>query len=159
MTIGPTKANFPNGSHVCEVEIDPETGVAQIVGYWAVEDVGRVLNPLVVEGQVHGGIMQGLGQAMMEAVVYDPASGQHLSASFQDYAMPRAADAPSFATIFNEVATDANPLGVKGAGEAGTVGALPAVMNAINDALAAAGAAEIEMPATPARIWTALQHA
>lgn len=156
--LGPMQANFPNGCHVCEVEIDPDTGMARIVGYWAVEDVGRVLNPLVVEGQVHGGIMQGLGQALMEEVVYDPGSGQQLSASFQDYAMPRAADAPSFATIFNEVATTANPLGVKGAGEAGTVGALPAVMNAINDALAAAGAAEIEMPATPSRIWTALHN-
>lgn len=159
VTLAPANANFPNGCHVCEVEIDPQTGETRIVGYWAVEDVGRLLNPLVVEGQVHGGIMQGLGQAAMEAVVYDPESGQQLSASFLDYAMPRAADAPSFATLFNEVATGANPLGVKGAGEAGAVGALPAVMNAVNDALASAGAAEIEMPATPWRVWTALRRA
>lgn len=153
---GPAEANFPNGCHVCEVEIDPETGATRIVGYWAVEDVGKVLNPLVVEGQVHGGIMQGLGQALMENIVYDPSSGQLLTASFQDYAMPRADDAPSFETHFNEVLTKANLLGVKGVGEAGTVGAMPAVMNAVNDALASVGAGEIEMPATPLRVWEAL---
>jgi aerobic carbon-monoxide dehydrogenase large subunit len=159
VTLAPSQANFPNGCHICEVEIDPETGVTKIIGYWAVEDVGRVLNPLVVEGQVHGGIMQGLGQALLETISYDPESGQLLSASFQDYAMPRADDAPCFYTEFNEVLTKANPLGVKGVGEAGTVGALPAVMNAINDALAKAGATEIDMPATPLRIWEALRRA
>jgi carbon-monoxide dehydrogenase large subunit len=157
VTTAPTDANFPNGCHVCEVEIDPETGVVRIVGYWAVEDVGRVLNPIVVEGQIHGGIMQGLGQAMLEGIVYDSDSGQLLTASFQDYAMPRAGDAPSFVAVFNEVPTTANPHGVKGAGEAGTVGALPAVMNAVNDALAHAGGREIDMPATPERVWSALQ--
>jgi carbon-monoxide dehydrogenase large subunit len=156
VTKAPAEANFPNGCHVCEVEIDPETGIVEIVGYWAVEDVGRVLNPLVVEGQVHGGIMQGLGQALLEAITYDPGSGQLLSASFQDYAMPRADNAPFFHTEYNEVLTKANPLGVKGVGEAGTVGALPAIMNAVNDALASAGAAEIDMPATPLRVWQAL---
>ena len=131
--------------------------MTRIVGYWAVEDVGKVLNPLVVEGQVHGGIMQGLGQALLENIVYDPSSGQLLTASFQDYAMPRADDAPSFETHFNEVLTRANLLGVKGVGEAGTVGAMPAVMNAVNDALASVGAGEIEMPATPLRVWEALR--
>ena len=155
----PTDANFPNGCHVCEVEIDPETGLVRIIGYWAVEDVGRVLNPLIVEGQVHGGIMQGLGQALMETITYDSASGQLLSASFQDYAMPRADNAPLFHTEFNEVLTKANPLGVKGVGEAGTVGALAAIMNAVNDALTRAGASQIEMPATSLRVWEALQAA
>lgn len=159
VTGAPSKANFPNGCHVCEVEIDPETGVLQIVGYWAVEDVGRVLNPIIVEGQVHGGIMQGIGQALMETIQYDHASGQLMTASFLDYAMPRADNAPLFKAEFNEVATAANLLGVKGAGEAGTVGALPAVMNAVNDALARAGASEIDMPATPQRIWMALRTA
>ncbi|MCX7342260.1 MAG: xanthine dehydrogenase family protein molybdopterin-binding subunit [Hyphomicrobiales bacterium] len=156
VTKAPAEANFPNGCHVCEVEIDPDTGTVRIVGYWAVEDVGRVLNPLVVEGQVHGGIMQGLGQALLETIVYDPGSGQLITASFQDYAMPRANNAPFFHTQYNQVLTKANPLGVKGVGEAGTVGALPAVMNAVNDALASAGAAEIDMPATPWRVWQAL---
>jgi carbon-monoxide dehydrogenase large subunit len=157
--LSPSAANFPNGCHVCEVEIDPETGVTRIVGYWAVEDVGRVLNPLVVEGQVHGGVVQGLGQVLCEQIVYDSGNGQLLSASFLDYAMPRAKDAPQIETQFNPVLTDANTLGVKGAGEAGTVGALPAIMNAINDALASAAAAEIEMPATPLKVWESLQRA
>lgn len=157
--LSPQAANFPNGCHVCEVEIDPETGVTTIAGYWCVEDVGRVLNPLVVEGQVHGGVVQGLGQAMCESVVYDPESGQLISASFLDYAMPRASDVPMIDTRFNPVPTKANTLGVKGAGEAGTVGAIPAIINAINDALASRGAAEIEMPATPLKIWHALHSA
>ncbi len=155
--MSPAGPNFPNGCHVCEIEIDPETGTVRIVGYWAVEDIGRVLNPLVAEGQVHGGVVQGLGQALLERVCYDPTDGQLVSASFLDYAMPRADDAPSIRTTFNEVLTEANLLGVKGAGEAGTVGALPAIMNAVNDALTRAGAAEIEMPATPMKIWKALR--
>jgi carbon-monoxide dehydrogenase large subunit len=154
--LSPSAANFPNGCHVCEVEIDPETGVIRIVGYWAVEDVGRVLNPLVVEGQVHGGVAQGLGQVLCEQIVYDPENGQLLSASFLDYAMPRAKDVPFIEAQFNPIPTQANTLGVKGAGEAGTVGALPVIMNAINDALTHAGADEIEMPATPFKIWQAL---
>lgn len=156
--LSPQNANFPNGCHVCEIEIDPETGVVSIIGYWAVEDVGRVLNPLVVEGQVHGGVVQGLGQALSEQIVYDRESGQLITASFLDYAMPRARDVPSIDTQFNPVLTKANTLGVKGAGEAGTVGALPAIMNAINDALTRTGASEIEMPATPLKIWQALQR-
>ena len=155
--LSPANANFPNGCHVCEVEIDPETGVSRIVGYWAVEDVGRVLNPLVVEGQVHGGIVQGLGQALCETIRYDRDSGQLIAASFLDYAMPRARDCPSITTLFNPVLTKANTLGVKGAGEAGTVGAIPAIINAINDALNACGARNVEMPATPMKIWEALQ--
>jgi carbon-monoxide dehydrogenase large subunit len=155
----PTEANFPNGCHVCEVEIDRETGTPTIVGYWAVEDVGRVLNPLVVEGQIHGGVAQGLGQALMELISHDPESGQLITGSFLDYSMPRADTVPGVVTRFNPVPTNANPLGVKGAGEAGTVGALPAIINAINDALAFAGAGEIEMPATSQRIWKALREA
>ena len=154
--LSPQAANFPNGCHVCEVEIDPETGVTKIVGYWCVEDVGRVLNPLVVEGQVHGGVAQGFGQAVCENVVYDPENGQLISASFLDYAMPRASDLPMIDTQFNPVLTKANRLGVKGAGEAGTVGAIPAIINAINDALASRGSDQIEMPATPMKIWRAL---
>ena len=157
--LSPSAANFPNGCHVCEVEIDPDTGVIRIVGYWAVEDVGRVLNPLVVEGQVHGGVVQGLGQVLCEQIVYDSENGQLLSASFLDYAMPRAKDVPSINAQFNPVLTRANTLGVKGAGEAGTVGALPVIINAINDALTRAGADEIEMPATPLKIWQNLQKA
>ena len=155
--MSPAGPNFPNGCHVCEIEIDPETGSLRIVGYWAVEDIGRVLNPLVAEGQVHGGVVQGLGQALLERICYDSADGQLVSASFLDYAMPRADDSPRIRTTFNEVPTAANLLGVKGAGEAGTVGALPAIMNAVNDALTRAGAAEIEMPATPMKIWKALR--
>jgi carbon-monoxide dehydrogenase large subunit len=155
----PKTATFPNGSHVCEVEIDPETGTIKIVGYWVVDDVGRVLNPLLVKGQLHGGIVQGIGQALTEVIRYDPASGQMLSGSFMDYAMPRADDVPSFEIVSNEVLTPNNPLGIKGAGEAGTVGALPAVMNAINDALKPLGIRHLEMPATPLRVWQAINAA
>lgn len=156
--LSPQAANFPNGCHVCEVDIDRETGVVEIVGYWAVEDVGRVINPLVVDGQVQGGVAQGLGQALLERIVYNKDSGQLITASFLDYAMPRATDVPNIHTAFNPVVTKANTLGVKGAGEAGTVGALPAIINAINDALAHAGGDEIEMPATPEKIWRALRN-
>ncbi len=150
---------FPNGCHVCEVEIDPDTGHIEIVRYTAVDEVGRVVNPLLLEGQVHGGIAQAVGQCLMEDINYDAESGQMLSGSFMDYAMPRATDMPSFAMETNEVPTKTNPLGVKGAGEAGTVGALPAVMNAINDALAQAGADYIQMPCLPEKVWQALQQA
>jgi aerobic carbon-monoxide dehydrogenase large subunit len=158
-TVAASNATFPNGCHVCEVEIDPDTGVVQLIGYWAVEDVGRVLNPLVVEGQVHGGVTQGIGQALLEEIRYDSGSGQLLTASFMDYAMPRADDLPSFVTAFNEVLTKTNPHGAKGVGEAGTVAAIVTVMNAVNDALTRAGASEIEMPATPQRVWRALKAA
>src|SRR4051812_17340926 len=135
---------FPNGCHLVEVEIDQDTGAVALVRYHAVEDVGHMINPLLVAGQLHGGIAQGVGQALLENIVYD-ASGQLVSGSFMDYAMPRADNFCSFALAENEVPTATNPLGVKGAGESGTVGALPAVMNAINDALARIGAARRQL--------------
>ena len=142
-----------------EVKIDPDTGIVEIVRYAVVDDVGRVVNPLLLKGQLHGGIVQGAGQALYEIINYDSDNGQLLSGSFMDYCMPRAADFPFFAVASNEVLTKANPLGVKGAGEAGTVGALPAVMNAINDALAPLGIRHFEMPATPERLWRVIRDA
>jgi carbon-monoxide dehydrogenase large subunit len=150
---------FPNGSAVCEIEIDPDTGTPEIVGYTAVDDVGRVVNPLIVDGQVHGGIVQGVGQALMEHAIYGAEDGQLLAGSFMDYALPRADDVPSFRVDTNEVITKGNPLGVKGGGEAGTTGSLAAVMNAILDALAPVGVTRLDMPATPHRIWRAIQEA
>jgi carbon-monoxide dehydrogenase large subunit len=150
---------FPNGCHVCELEIDEETGAIEILRYVAIDEVGRAINPLLLEGQVHGGIVQAIGQCLMEDINYDPDSGQLMSGSFMDYAMPRAIDMRSFEVETNEVPTKTNPLGVKGAGEAGTVGALPAVMNAINDALAHVGVQYVQMPCTPAKVWRALQDA
>ena len=150
---------FPNGCHVAEVEIDQTTGVVEIVRYSVVDDVGRMINPMLVKGQVHGGIAQGVGQALMEDLTIDPDSGQIVSGSFMDYAMPRADNFCNFEVHGNEVPTPNNPLGVKGAGEAGTVGALSAVMNAINDALARAGAPYVQMPATAEKVWRALSAA
>ncbi|MBM3600453.1 MAG: xanthine dehydrogenase family protein molybdopterin-binding subunit [Alphaproteobacteria bacterium] len=155
----PPRVNFPNGCHVCEVEVDPETGAVRVRRYTVVDDVGRVLNPLLLKGQLHGGIMQGLGQALMENIAYDAESGQLVSGSFMDYAMPRADDAPFFEIDSHEVPTTSNPLGVKGAGEAGTVGSLPAVINAVVDALAPLGVRTLDMPATPERVWRAIQEA
>ena len=157
--LAPDGATFPNGCHVCEVEIDPDTGVTEIVGYWVVDDVGVVVNPLIVKGQIHGGIVQGAGQALLENVAYDPETGQMLSGSFMDYSMPRASDYPSFTIKSHEVPAKTNPLGIKGAGEAGTVGALPATMNAVVDALRPLGIRTIDMPATPQRIWKAIAGA
>ena len=154
----PPAPTFPNGCHVCEVEIDPDTGVCELLRYAAVDDVGTVINPLLVEGQLHGGIVQGLGQVMMESVVWDAASGQLLAGSFMDYTMPRADDLPSFEMGLNEVPTTTNPMGIKGAGEAGCVGALPAVMNAIVDALSPLGVRSFDMPATPERLWRAINQ-
>ncbi|MCZ6839792.1 MAG: xanthine dehydrogenase family protein molybdopterin-binding subunit [Alphaproteobacteria bacterium] len=153
---GPT---YPNGCHVCEVEIDHDTGVVEIVNYVVVDDVGRMLNPLLVMGQVHGGIAQGAGQALMEEVVYDDTSGQLLTGSFMDYTMPRADNFPSFDVVGHEVPSTNNPFGFKGAGEAGTVGALPAVMNAVCDALKPLGIRHFDMPATSHRIWQAIRDA
>jgi carbon-monoxide dehydrogenase large subunit len=150
-------ANYPNGCHVCEVEIDQETGKTDIVRYYVVDDVGTVLNPMLLHGQIHGGIAQGAGQALMEDIHFD-ASGQLVTASFQDYAMPHAHDFPAMEVEANPVPTKTNPLGVKGAGEAGCVGALPAVVNAVVDALSEFGIKHIEMPATPERIWRAMQR-
>ncbi|MGE3150026.1 MAG: xanthine dehydrogenase family protein molybdopterin-binding subunit [Pseudorhodoplanes sp.] len=150
--------SFPNGCHVCEVEIDPETGVARIVAYCIVDDVGRVINPLLLKGQIHGGIAQGAGQALMEQISYDE-SGQIVSGSFMDYALPRAHDFPDLDVHSHAVPATTNPLGVKGAGEAGAVGALPAVMNAVQDALRPLGVTHIDMPASPHNVWRAIRSA
>jgi carbon-monoxide dehydrogenase large subunit len=150
---------FPNGCHVCEVEIDPQTGVVEIVGYQVVEDVGNVVNPLLLKGQIQGGVVQGIGQALMERIVYAEDNGQLLTGSFMDYAMPRASDVGPIHTHSHPVPTRVNPLGVKGAGEAGAVGALPAVMNAVGHALASVGVAHFDMPASPCRVWEAIQQA
>jgi aerobic carbon-monoxide dehydrogenase large subunit len=148
--------NFPNGCHVCELEIDPETGVIEIVRYSVVDDVGTVINPLLVKGQIVGGVAQGAGQILMEDIAFDSSSGQLISGSFMDYAMPRADNLSNVEVKSNPVPTPTNPLGVKGCGEAGCVGAMPAVANAIVDALASLGLCHIEMPATPERIWRAI---
>ncbi|HJU14997.1 MAG TPA: xanthine dehydrogenase family protein molybdopterin-binding subunit [Stellaceae bacterium] len=158
-TYAPEQATYPNGVHVCEVEIDPETGAVELVSYVVVDDVGTVINPLTLYGQIHGGVAQGVGQILMEQVAYEPGSGQLLSASFMDYAMPRADTMCAMTVKSNPVPTRLNPLGVKGAGEAGTVGALPAVMLAILNALAPLGVTELDMPATSARIWQAIRGA
>ncbi|HEV8030660.1 MAG TPA: xanthine dehydrogenase family protein molybdopterin-binding subunit [Stellaceae bacterium] len=149
-------ATFPSGAHVCEVEIDTETGEVRLSRYCAVDDVGHMLNPLLCEGQIHGGIVQGAGQALLENLAYDAETGQLVSGSFQDYAMPRADDFCAFELAENSSPTERNPLGVKGVGEAGTIGAIPAVMNAVNDALAAIGAPAVELPATPEKLWRAI---
>lgn len=158
-TIAPADATFPNGCHICELEIDADTGVTQIVDYTVVDDVGRVVNPLLLKGQIHGGVAQGIGQAVMEMIAYDPSDGQLVTGSFMDYGMPRAGDVPAMHILSHEVPTETNPLGVKGAGEAGTVGALPAVMNAVADALYPAGVLSIDMPASAHAIWQALREA
>ena len=147
--------NFPNGCHVCEVEIDPETGATRVVGYWVVDDVGTVINPLLVKGQIMGGIAQGMGQVLMEDKAYDT-EGQVLTGSFMDYAMPCAEDFCDVVIEDNPVPTPTNPLGVKGAGEAGTVGSLSAGVNAIVDALPVLGVKHIDMPCTPFKVWQAI---
>jgi carbon-monoxide dehydrogenase large subunit len=151
--------NFPNGCHVCEVEVDPETGKVTIDRYTAVDDVGRVINPLICEAQIHGGLAQGIGQALFEHVVYDRETGQLASATLGEYCMPRADDHPDFVVAFDELPCRTNPLGVKGVGEVGTVGAPPAVINAVLDALRPLGVDHLDMPATPARIRAALERA
>ena len=149
--------SYPNGAHVCELEIDPETGKVELQRYTVVDDVGVVLNPLLLEGQIRGGVAQGAGQILMEDVSYDPESGQLVAGSFMDYAMPRATDLCEIHSYDASVPTKSNPIGSKGAGEAGTVGAMPAIMNAIVDALAPFGVTNMEMPATPERIWRAIE--
>jgi carbon-monoxide dehydrogenase large subunit len=149
--------HFPNGCHVCEVEIDPDTGVVRVVSYVAVDDVGTVVNPPIVHGQVHGGVAQGLGQVLMEHCQYDD-TGQLVTATFMDYAMPHASHLPAIKTDFHSVPSPKNPLGVKGTGECGVTGSIPAAMNAVADALARAGASSrIGMPVTSEKIWRALQ--
>ncbi len=152
-------ASFPYGAQVCEVEVDAETGAVEIVGYVAVDDVGRAINPMIVHGQTHGGIAQGVGQALLENSHYDPATGQLLAASFMDYAMPRAGTFPAFVTALSEVPSPTNRLGVRSGGEGGTTPALAVVINAIVDALAEFGVSHIEMPATPERVWRAIRDA
>ena len=154
----PVPSAFPNGCHVAEVEVDPDTGAAQVVGYTAVNDLGTVINPLLVEGQIQGGVMQGLGQVLLEKAVYDE-DGQLVTGSFMDYAMPRAHDASMIKVEMHPVPTKTNPLGAKGCGEAGTSGALPTVANAVIDALSDLGIRHLEMPMTPARIWEAIEAA
>jgi carbon-monoxide dehydrogenase large subunit len=155
----PPSVTFPNGCHICEVEVDPDTGAVALISYVAVEDIGTILNPLLAHGQIHGGVAQGIGQALCEHVVYDSGSAQLLSGSFMDYAMPRADDIPKITIEMRSVPTKVNPLGVKGVGEAGTIGALSATINAICDALAPLGVRHLEMPATPDRVWTAIRDA
>jgi aerobic carbon-monoxide dehydrogenase large subunit len=152
-------ATFPNGCHVCEVEVDPDTGITRILRFVVVDDFGTVVNPLLLAGQVQGGIGQGVGQALLEGCVFDPQSGQLLTGSFMDYCMPRADDLPAIEFSYNVVPCTTNPLGIKGAGEAGSIGAPPAVINAIVDALADYGIEHIEMPATPERVWRAIAEA
>jgi aerobic carbon-monoxide dehydrogenase large subunit len=151
--------SYPNGAHVAEVEIDPETGVLRLDRYTVVDDFGNLINPMLAEGQVHGGVAQGVGQAVTERVVHDPDSGQLLTASFMDYALPRADDLPMIAFDTVPVPSTANPMGMKGCGEAGTVGALAAVANAVADAVRARGVTHVDMPFTPLRLWAALNDA
>ncbi len=154
----PVPSAFPNGCHIAEVEIDPETGATQVVSYSAVNDLGTIVNPLLVEGQIQGGVMQGLGQVLLEQAIYD-SDGQLVTGSFMDYAMPRAHNAPMINVASHPVPTKSNPLGAKGCGEAGTSGGLPSVANAVIDALSDYGIRHLEMPMTPSRIWQAIQDA
>ena len=150
--------NFPNGAHVCEVEIDEDTGHVEVVRYSVVDDVGTIINPLLVYGQITGGVAQGIGQILMEDIHFDKDSGQLTTGSFMDYAMPRADNISALEIHSHPVPTPTNPLGVKGCGEAGCVGAMPATANAIVDALSVYGVRHIEMPATPERVWRAMKE-
>jgi carbon-monoxide dehydrogenase large subunit len=149
----PSNFTFPAGCHICEVEVDRETGVTDIVNWVAVDDFGTIVNPMIVEGQVHGGIAQGVGQALTEGCVYDQETGQLLTGSYMDYCLPRAHDLPSFKLGFTETKCPSNPLGIKGCGEAGAIAAPAAVMNAITDAL---GVRDLAMPASPHNVWKAM---
>src|SRR5207247_10290912 len=150
----PTNFTCPAGCHVCEVEVDPETGRTEVVKWTAVDDFGVIINPMIVEGQVHGGIAQGVGQALLEGAVYDN-GGQLVTGSFMDYCMPRADNVPSFKVDVPPTKCPSNPLGIKGCGEAGAIAAPPALINAITDAI---GSEQIAMPATPQAVWTAIQR-
>jgi carbon-monoxide dehydrogenase large subunit len=155
---GPGAGTYPNGCHICEVEVDPDTGVIEVVKYASVNDFGTVINPTIVEGQLHGGVIQGVGQAVMEMTAYDE-DGQLLTGSFMDYALPRASDCPQVGVVHHPVAATTNVLGVKGCGEAGCAGSLTSVMNAIADALSELGIRHLDMPATPYRVWRAIREA
>jgi carbon-monoxide dehydrogenase large subunit len=157
-TTQPVPSAFPNGCHVAEVEIDPDTGLVQVVRYTGVNDFGTVVNPMLVAGQLHGGVAQGIGQALMECIRYDE-SGQPITGSFMDYALPRAGDIPSMAVGDHPVPAKTNPLGTKGCGEAGCAGSLSTVVNAVVDALSEHGIKHINMPLTPERVWRAIQEA
>lgn len=154
----PANFTFPGGCHICEVEVDPETGVTEVVNFTAVDDIGRVINPMIVEGQVHGGVAQGIGQALLEGCNYD-SEGQLLTGSYMDYTMPRADDVPNFVVGTQSTLCTHNTLGVKGVGEVGAIGSPPAVINAIVDALSDLGVSDVSMPATPAKVWGAIQSA
>ena len=158
-THSPEPPSHPNGSHACEVEIDPETGEVTVERYIAVDDLGQVLNPMIVIGQMHGGVAQGIGQALYEHAVYDRDTAQLVTGSFMDYAMPRADMIPNFITQLEEVPCKTNPIGVKGIGESGTIGAPPVVINAIIDALSPLGIDRIDMPATASKVWQTIQSA
>jgi aerobic carbon-monoxide dehydrogenase large subunit len=149
----PANFTFPAGCYICEVEVDPDTGKTQIIQFVAADDFGNIINPMIVEGQVHGGIAQGIGQALLEGVQYDASTGQLLTASYMDYAMPRADDLPSHKVSHQTTPCTSNPLGLKGCGEAGAIGSPPAVINAITDAI---GNNNLTMPATPAKVWAAM---
>ena len=155
----PPASTFPNGCHIAEVEIDPATGIVEVLRYSVVDDFGTVINPMLVIGQIHGGVAQGLGQALQERVVFDPDSGQLLSGSFMDYQMPRAVDMPPIEVKLNSVPSTTNMLGMKGAGEAGAIGAPPAIINAVVDALSDLGITHIDMPVTPESVWAAIRNA
>jgi aerobic carbon-monoxide dehydrogenase large subunit len=152
-------AAFPSGAHISEVEIDPDTGLIDILRYVAVDDCGTVYNHDIVEGQVHGGLMQGIGQVLGEHCNYDRETGQLLTGSFMDYYIPRAAALPELTLMDRPIPSPANPLGAKGAGEAGTTGSVPCLANAVHDALAAVGVRHVEMPYTPSRVWAAIRDA
>ncbi|RME67237.1 MAG: xanthine dehydrogenase family protein molybdopterin-binding subunit, partial [Alphaproteobacteria bacterium] len=154
-----THPTFPNGCHIAEVEIDPETGYITLCRYTVVDDFGQLVNPMLVAGQVHGGVAQGIGQALMEEAIYEPGSGQLLTGSFMDYGIPRADDLPDIDFANYPTVNPNNPLGVKGCGEAGTIGAKPAFVHAVLDALADKGVTDIDMPTTPQKIWRLLQAA
>ena len=157
----PSNFTYPSGAYVCEVEVDPETGKVEVLGFTAADDFGNVVNPMIVEGQVHGGVAQGIGQALMENCAYDE-NGQLISASYMDYTMPRADDMPMFDVDHScQTPCTHNPLGVKGCGEAGAIGSPPAVVNAVIDALHRGGFTNVEhidMPVTPARVWAAMNN-
>ena len=154
----PMNFTYPGGCHICEVEIDPDTGVVEVVGMTAVDDVGRVINPMIVEGQIHGGLAQGIGQALLEQCIYDE-DGQLVTGSYMDYCMPRADDFPAFKAATTETLCTHNSLGVKGCGEVGAIGSPPSVINAVLDALRDEGVTDISMPATPQKVWQALNAA